>query len=44
MTLNYLGLGGAGFAIALWSIPYAKAEGLLPLYGASAGVVNAVSV
>ena len=42
MKLKNLGLGAAGVAIALWSIPYAKAQ--TPLYGSSAGAVNGVSV
>ena len=42
MKLKNLGLGAAGVAIALWSIPYAKAQ--TPLYGSSAGAVNAISM
>jgi hypothetical protein len=44
MKLNNLGLAAAGFVIAFWSIPYAKAQIPGPIYGASAGAVNAVSV
>jgi len=45
MKLKTLGLGAAGFAIALSSTPISKAQTPLPpLYGSSAGVVNAVSV
>jgi hypothetical protein len=45
MKLKNLGLGAAGFAIALWSTHYSKAQTVpQPLYGSSAGIVNAVSV